>query len=435
MLKRLAVLCILGLAAFPPPLPAQEGSLLSVLRSTAVPLVEPDILWRGGTQLEIEWSDMPVTVQGGSEDFVFTRRSVVPLPAPMFVDRVDSFAAYDRGDTLESVVVVYDQDNRVLHRRSPHKESGFAGLYRPFEQQWYRGPPVTEFTIDLACRVTAPNAVSDSLSARCHFLVNVLFTTNAPDPGPTPTPDPNPTPTPDPTCSIAHADDPGWNSPVSRPLRTRHQLEESKAIVGDRCGTDPNETLALLAQAALGLGYCASGPWDDEVAFLADDGLTEGYHAVSFGNGCYTGNPERDAWSHDEVGPPPGECGAPTPPPLHHFNLKPGTPWHSATPLVGADPAYCAAVGFTDGRAICSVRPDCSGPSCEFKDREACETLVVGGDPLWRTDGRLIVKGDNPYLARCCLPENTGGNCSGAPVCTYLEVCNTAGAQCVRAPI
>ncbi len=422
------------------PLATAQETLLTLLRSDAVPQVTPDLLWRGGTQLEISWSDMPVTVQGGSEDFVFTRRSIVALPGPLSVDRVDSFAAYDRGDTLESVVAVYDQQGRVLHRRSPHKELGLAGLYRPFQQQWYRGPPVTQLTVDLACRVTASNAVSGSLSARCHFLVTVLFTRDAPDPDPAPTP----TPTPAPACEVPHSEDPGWvfvdnstahpQDPGSRNFRTRHQLEAAKGAVGDRTGQPWLETLALLAEAVNAAGGCSAGPWDDEVVILADDGLHEGYHAVSSRDGGYTGRPERSVWSYDTPVPPPGTCGLPLPPALHHFNLKCGTPWCDSTPIVGPDVAYCAAVGFTDGRSFCAVRPDCSGPGCEFKDRVACERLVVGGDPLWRTDGRLVIKGDNPSRARCCLPSSAGAKCRDAPSCSYIDVCTTAGFQCARVP-
>jgi hypothetical protein len=43
-----------------------------------------------------------------------------------------------------------------------------------------------------------------------------------------------------------------------------------------------------------------------------------------------------------------------------------------STPLVGPDVAYCAAIGYTDGRSFCPVRPD-GAP-----DRYACEIWRVG---------------------------------------------------------
>jgi len=55
------------------------------------------------------------------------------------------------------------------------------------------------------------------------------------------------------------------------------------------------------------------------------------------------------------------------------IHLKEVDSWTiDATPLVGPDAAYCAAAGFTDGRSICSIRPE--GAS----DRSACELWRAG---------------------------------------------------------
>jgi hypothetical protein len=77
--------------------------------------------------------------------------------------------------------------------------------------------------------------------------------------------------------------------------------------------------------------------------------------------------------------PPPGAeaCGSPTPPPLSSINVKVhlrgGDAWIlDSTPLVGPDAAYCAKIGFTDGRSICPVRPE-GNP-----ERSACEAYVTG---------------------------------------------------------
>jgi hypothetical protein len=76
--------------------------------------------------------------------------------------------------------------------------------------------------------------------------------------------------------------------------------------------------------------------------------------------------------------PPVGSgCGRPYPPPISRFNCKVHirtTEYYTldSTPLVGPNPDYCNAVGFTDGRTICPVRVDGS------PDRKACENWRVG---------------------------------------------------------
>jgi hypothetical protein len=59
-----------------------------------------------------------------------------------------------------------------------------------------------------------------------------------------------------------------------------------------------------------------------------------------------------------------------------------------STPLVGPDPAYCAKIGFTDGRGMCPVRPE------GHPERVQCETYVTGRasdtgrpGPTWSVDG------------------------------------------------
>ena len=72
-----------------------------------------------------------------------------------------------------------------------------------------------------------------------------------------------------------------------------------------------------------------------------------------------------------------GGCGSPLPPALSALNVKihqrGGDAWLlDSTPLVGPDAAYCAKIGFTDGRAVCPVRQEGNA------EREACELYVVG---------------------------------------------------------
>ncbi len=78
--------------------------------------------------------------------------------------------------------------------------------------------------------------------------------------------------------------------------------------------------------------------------------------------------------------PPAGSaCGEPYPPPISRLNvkihLKDKDYWTiDSTPLVGPAAEYCRAVGFTDGRAICPLRPEGTA------DRVACEEWRAGTD-------------------------------------------------------
>jgi hypothetical protein len=90
-----------------------------------------------------------------------------------------------------------------------------------------------------------------------------------------------------------------------------------------------------------------------------------------------------------------GECRDPLPGPLSQMNVKihqrGDSRWTlDSTPLVGPDAAYCAKIGFTDGRGICPVRVEGS------PEREACELYVVGRaadtgrpGPTWYLNGSL----------------------------------------------
>jgi hypothetical protein len=76
--------------------------------------------------------------------------------------------------------------------------------------------------------------------------------------------------------------------------------------------------------------------------------------------------------------PPAGSgCGQPYPPKITRFVIKVSYKLKDywivdTTPLVGPDGAYCAAIGFSDGRSICAIRPE-GAP-----DRSACEIWRAG---------------------------------------------------------
>jgi hypothetical protein len=62
-----------------------------------------------------------------------------------------------------------------------------------------------------------------------------------------------------------------------------------------------------------------------------------------------------------------------------------------STPLVGPDTAYCADIGYTDGRSYCPVRP----PGAP--DRLACEVWRVGIAKDTGRPGPTWTKGDGSY--------------------------------------
>jgi len=141
----------------------------------------------------------------------------------------------------------------------------------------------------------------------------------------------------------------------------------------------------------------------------------------------------------DPGGPAEGAsaCGSPTPPPLSAIkvkeHLRAGDAWVlDSTPLVGPDPAYCAQIGFKDGRSMCPVRPE-GNPQ-----RAACELYVTGRaadtgrpGPTWRLDGRFCqgrASGcenhpDNQYLV-VAYQGGTYQACARSGVCGEVAVGN-----------
>ena len=116
----------------------------------------------------------------------------------------------------------------------------------------------------------------------------------------------------------------------------------------------------------------------------------------------------------DKDAPPVGSgCGRPYPPVVTRFNCKihiksPEFYTLDSTPLVGPDAAYCAALGYTDGRTICPVRPEGT------PDREACENWRVGKAKDTGRPGPTWTKADGSY----CTGKESG--CENHPSSQYL---------------
>lgn len=347
-------------------------------------------------------SGNPPVVCGGDEDWVLRRHVTLDLLEERQIRYVQSFMGFDLGDSVEAGAYLYNEQNAVIYRRSEHLEvvqgqwvsmpSKCTAWIDPTrdpvcydaydDPQPPMAPLAKTLRLDIDTRVNGEN-VNGVLSARSHIMVTVVF-------GDEPPPS---------TCTIPGPEDPGW-ALLGDQRTTWEQLDAAKITVGDRTGEDWLETLALLAQAVNDAGGCAVGPWDDEVAIcvaIDEDGTcikVDGYHAVSSGNGGYTGSPKGDTWRYGTA----AACGPPTPPQLHHFTItlhqtEPKRTW-AATPKCGPDQAYCAN-WWDDGRSMCPVRPE------GHPERPACEEWLVG-TPLWSFEGtgRCFAR-PNPYMYRC----------------------------------
>ena len=116
-----------------------------------------------------------------------------------------------------------------------------------------------------------------------------------------------------------------------------------------------------------------------------------------------------------EPSPTPGStegssgCGSPLPPALAELSVKVhqrgGDAWIlDSTPLVGPDATYCATIGFTDGRAVCPVRPE-GNP-----ERQACELYVTGRATDTGRPGPTWTFGGKPCTGRASGCENSADN-------------------------
>ena len=110
--------------------------------------------------------------------------------------------------------------------------------------------------------------------------------------------------------------------------------------------------------------------------------------------------------------PPIGSgCGRPYPPVVTRFqckvHLKGPVYTLDSTPLVGPDVAYCASIGFTDGRSICPVRVEGA------EDRLACENWRVGKAKDTGRYGPTWTKADGSY---CTGPDS---GCENNPDSQY----------------
>jgi hypothetical protein len=175
-----------------------------------------------------------------------------------------------------------------------------------------------------------------------------------------------------------------------------------------------------LVRVLQGLGVCAGRSNDDyEIVQVKDSNdFSEDFDVYTSdgfmrrGSGAYRSSctPAAFPVPRDPNAPPQGSgCGKPYPPPVTrikvyvHFEAEEFDTL-DATPLVGHDVLYCAAIGYTDGRSLCPVRPE------GHPEREACEAWAVGNaedtgrpGPTWtNTQGNYCTGGDSG----CMIADN-----------------------------
>ncbi|HVO13043.1 MAG TPA: hypothetical protein VMX54_20045 [Vicinamibacteria bacterium] len=132
--------------------------------------------------------------------------------------------------------------------------------------------------------------------------------------------------------------------------------------------------------------------------------------------------------------PSAGKCGDPLPSkPIAKFNVSihiPGPRWDTldSTPLVGPNKDFCRAIGYTDGRLFCPVRPE-GNP-----ERSACEEYVVGHamdtgrqGPTWYRngalcDGKNCANADNNQYQLYAVTSGHYEACSEDDVCGSVDV-------------
>jgi len=140
--------------------------------------VDPIFIFRTPDQVEINWPDMPITVIGGSEAFVFQRRTILNLQELRQVCHVQPFAGTNPGDRVEMEVSVYDKNNRIVYRTSPHQHSGATDYdaYNVDEGSLiFPGTSTDRFIVDLVGRVVGQNPETGRLDAGIHFAVTLTF--------------------------------------------------------------------------------------------------------------------------------------------------------------------------------------------------------------------------------------------------------------------
>jgi hypothetical protein len=195
-------------------------------------------------------------------------------------------------------------------------------------------------------------------------------------------------------------------------------------------------------------GVCAERDPDSygsrQILVKDSNGFSETFDVLSEsgfvrrGNGAYVETCTPASFPVDRTAdmPPAGSgCGRPYPPPVSRFNVKVhlrAKEYYTldATPIVGPDTEYCAAVGYTDGRSLCPVRPEGAedrGPCEAWRVGRAADTGRLG--PTWTVADGVFCTGpesgctnapDNQYQLRV-YRSGTYQACAENGACGWLQ--------------
>jgi hypothetical protein len=187
-------------------------------------------------------------------------------------------------------------------------------------------------------------------------------------------------------CFPPGEDDPLWVEPPDAGVvgtNMRPALEEAKADIPERCGTDHAgslRTLELLGAELRRRGYC-SDKVTDSVFIQTPEGKWQEFHAVSFATGCWAQDPAqlpKNTWTYGGSSQQACVGGAPA---VDEISCKE----HQAT------------------NHIWDCTPKANGRPIRLEgdpQREACEREACGGNPTFSlnpTNGLEVVPRDNPY--------------------------------------
>ncbi|MGD8896968.1 MAG: hypothetical protein PVJ73_13105 [Acidobacteriota bacterium] len=220
---------------------------------------------------------------------------------------------------------------------------------------------------------------------------------------------------------------------------------ESGEFTGQYKVLDKEGYLDGVVETLLEMGVCAQrSEFDYEIIQIKEDNeLSEDYDiylsdghirrgGASYRTSC---TPAAFPLPRPDGAPPQGSgCGRPFPPPISRVKVKVhfrGSDYFTlnATPLVGHDQAYCAAIGYTDGRTLCPVRQE-GDP-----ERIACETWAVGRaedtgrvGPTWALEDQYCTgpasgcqnAPDNQYLL-WAYEDGRYSACAENQACGYLS--------------
>jgi hypothetical protein len=220
------------------------------------------------------------------------------------------------------------------------------------------------------------------------------------------------------------------------------QTPEAGAGTGQYLILDREAYLNGVVTNLIAAGYCAERDPDDgayeRILVKNDNSFSDSFHVMTSSgfvrrNGNYFETCMPASFPVDRGGlPVPGSgCGWPYPPPISRMNCKlnlKGPDYYTldSTPIVGPDGSYCADAGFTDGRALCPVRPP------DSPERVPCETWIVGNakdtgtpGPTWTVDGHYCTGPDSGCAHHPTAPYELLVYKSG----TYT-VCANTGSCC-----